>query len=341
MTEVLKEMKHSDVAVLLVNTGTPSGTSVPEVKRYLKEFLGDPRIVEMPRALWLAILNCFVLPFRSPKSAERYKKIWTPEGSPLAVNAARLCQGIGAILEREGVELQVLPAQRYGSPSIPEQLDRLAARGVDKVLVLPLFPQYCPQTVGATMDAVAKYLLARRSPPAIRSVKRFYDRKGWAAAVAARVRELWAKEGAPKAGSGKLVISFHGIPEACVSVKGDTYRAECEASARLVADELGLSPELWEVAFQSKFGPAEWLQPYVSDRMKALGEAGLSRIDILCPSFTCDCLETCEEIEIDAKADFLKANPSGAFHYIPCINASDEALAFYAGLVREELQGWI
>ena len=333
--------KHSDIAVLLIGTGTPDDTSVASVRRYLRKFLGDPRIVEMPRMLWLFILNCMVLPFRASRSADRYRKIWTSEGSPLAVHTARICEGIAGRLASEGLNVRVLPAQCYGTPSVKEQMDLLSGKGIDKILVVPLFPQYSPQTVGAAMDAVARYLLARRSPPAVRSIKRFYDRHGWADAIAAQVQASWRKKGVPEAGKSRLVFSFHGIPEACVSIKGDTYRQECEESARLVAQALGIPTEAWEVTFQSRFGPAAWLQPYTSDRMRALGRAGIERIDILCPSFACDCLETCEEIEIDAKADYLSENPSGLFNYIPCINASSEAVAFYAALVKEELQGWI
>lgn len=334
-------MQRSDIAVLLVSTGTPADPSAGSVRRYLKEFLSDTRIVEMPRLLWLPILYGIVLAVRPAKSAERYRKIWTPEGSPLAVNGEALCRGIGAKLAEKGLPAKVFSAMRYGSPSVSEKLDEIAALGIERVLVLPLFPQYCPQTVGASVDAVAKYCLQSRNPPALRTVKRFYDRAGWAEAVAARVRESWKEKGALPAAGAKLLFSFHGVPEACVTEKGDRYRAECEESAELIAASLSLPREAWEVTFQSRFGPAEWLRPYTSVRVGELAREGVSRVDVVCPSFTCDCLETREEIEIDAKEAFLAADPKGAFNYIPCINASEEALSFYASLVEQELQGWL
>ncbi|MDL2059037.1 ferrochelatase [Mesosutterella sp. AGMB02718] len=334
-------MRRSDIAVLLINTGTPDNPSVGAVRRYLKDFLKDPRIVEMPRAFWLPILYGVVLPFRPAKSAVRYASIWTSEGSPLDVHMKALEAGLQERLGGREPRLLVRRAMCYSAPRLDEQIDRAVRDGVEQMLLLPLFPQYSPQTVGSVMDAAARYCLGRRNPPAVRTVKRFYDRPGWARAVAAQVRALWREKGPLPGLSGRLLLSFHGIPLECVEEKGDSYRRECEESAALIVRELGLADGAWEVSFQSRFGPHEWLRPYTFERLRALGGEGVSRVDVVCPSFATDCLETCEEINIEGRAAFLAGCPGGSFNYVPCINESEEALSFYASLIAEELKGWI
>ena len=329
-------MTRQHTAVLLVSTGTPDAPDSSSVRRYLKDFLADPRIVELPRVLWLPILYGFILPFRPARSAERYKKIWSSDGSPLHVHSRAIAAAVSEQLADPGVLVQT--ASCYGSDSVDSVMASLAGKGVERVLVVPMFPQYSPQTVGAVMDAVARFVLRHRNPPAIRTVKRFWDHPCWVKAVAARVRESWKRTG-PLPVGGKFLLSYHGIPQKCVEEKGDSYRRECEASSRLIAAELGLPEDAYATVFQSRFGPAPWLQPYASETVAELVRQQVPRVDVVCPSFVCDCLETLEEIDIDARSVFEKAG-QGEFHFIECINSSPEAVELFARIVRQELSGW-
>lgn len=329
-------MMKQRTAVLLVNTGTPDAPEPSSVRRYLKSFLSDPRIVELPRILWLPILYGFILPFRPRRSAQRYRKVWLREGSPIDVHLRAIAAAVTERLADESVQVQC--ASCYGRDSVRVRMSALAADGVERVLVLPMFPQYSPQTVGAVMDAVARFVLQHRNPPAIRTVKRFWDHPCWAKAVAARIRERWEQSGGLPEG-GKLLLSYHGIPQNCVDEKGDSYREECLQSSRAIAQELGLSEHAYATVFQSRFGPAPWLRPYTAEVASELGRKRVPRVDVVCPSFVCDCLETLEEINMDARAVYEREN-GGEFHFIECINSSPEAVELFTQIIRRELAGW-
>lgn len=333
--------KKPQIAVLLANTGTPDDPSPEAVRRYLRDYLKDRRIVEMPPFIWLPILYGTVLRKRPAKSAAKYRQIWTPEGSPLVVHARKIAEGLNERMKASDLPVRVEYSMCYGNPSLDAQIRKIVAEGIEKLFILPLFPQYSPQTVGSVMDTVGKTYRTLRNIPATRTVKRFCDRDDWVQAMAQHVRNYWAEHGEPWSEGGKLIFSFHGVPEECVKEKGDTYQQECLDSSKAIAAALNLTSEQWETDFQSRFGPQEWLQPYTIERAKTLASEGVNRLDIICPSFTCDCLETDEEVDLEIRKVYEEANPSGHFHYIPCLNSTPGAIDFYERLIRDELQGWL
>ena len=302
--------------ILLVNLGTPAAPTTGAVRRYLAEFLSDPRVVEIPRALWLPILYGVILTLRPARSARKYAEIWAADGSPLAVHTARqaalLAHSLGA--QAPAVE----HAMRYGEPSIGATLERLRAAGCDRILVLPLYPQYAASTSASTLDAVCAWLARSRNVPELRFVKHFHDHPKYIAALAAGVRRHWDAHGR----GAKLVMSFHGLPRFALE-RGDPYHCECQATGRLLAEALGLSADQYAVTFQSRFGRTEWLQPYTEPSLIALARQGLERVDVVCPGFVADCLETLEEIGIGARRAFL-ANGGREFHLLPCLNEAPE-----------------
>jgi ferrochelatase len=321
--------------VLLVNLGTPEAATPRAVRAYLKEFLSDPRVVEIPRALWWPILHLFILRTRPKASAARYEQVWTREGSPLKVHTERQTVLLrGYLGERLRVPLAIDYAMRYGSPSIPEKLEALAARGCDRILLVPLYPQYSASTTATAMDAAFRALSRMRNQPEIRSLRHFHDDPGYIGALESSVREHWQKRGRGEV----LVMSFHGVPRRTLDL-GDPYHCECQKTARLLSEALGLGPEQFRVAFQSRFGRAEWLKPYTSEVLTALGRQGVARVDVICPGFVADCLETLEEIAIEAKELFLRAG-GREFHYIACVNERHEWIAALTDLVGRHLHGW-
>ena len=330
------EASTAKTAVLLINLGTPEAPTTPAVRRYLKEFLWDPRLVELPRALWWLVLNFIILNIRPGKSAAKYAQIWSPEGSPLKVHTERQAKLLrGALGSRGHKDVVVAWAMRYGTPSIAHTLDRLKSDGCMRILILPLYPQYAASSTASAFDAVANWMLGQRDLPELRLVKDFHDQPDHIAALAASVREYWQH-----AGQGdKLVMSFHGLPEYAVA-RGDPYRLQCQQSANLLAQALGLSSERWCLCFQSRFGRTEWLKPYTQESLEALGRAGTRRVDVICPGFTGDCLETLEEIAMEGKAAFLKSGGQ-EFHYIPCVNERDDWIAALAELAVVHLGNWL
>ncbi|WP_298234469.1 ferrochelatase [uncultured Azohydromonas sp.] len=318
-------------AVLLVNLGTPDAPTAPALRRYLAEFLGDPRVVEIPRAAWLPILHGVILRVRPAKSAAKYASIWTAGGSPLAVWTRRQAEGLQ---QRLPASVLVRHAMRYGSPAIPQVLDELAAAGATRVLVLPLYPQYAASTTATANDAVGRWLAAQRRQPEIRFVNHYPDDVGYIGALAAQVRAHWQQHGR----GNKLVMSFHGVPKRTLEL-GDPYHCECHKTARLLAERLGLDKDEWLVTFQSRFGKAEWLQPYTEPTLVALARAGQQRVDVMCPGFPADCLETLEEINQEVRAAFLGAGGK-TYHYIPCLNDAPAWLDALAALAQRHLQGW-
>ncbi len=321
-------------AVLLCNLGTPDAADAPALRRYLAEFLSDPRVVEIPRWLWWPILHGVVLRTRPAKSAAKYARIWLPDGSPLAVwtdKQARLLEGY---LGQRGQRVAVRPAMRYGQPSIAGVLSELKAGGASRILVLPLYPQYCAATTASVADAVAAWSQRTRALPELRFVNGYHDDAGYIDALAKRVSDHWMKHGRGE----RLVMSFHGMP-ARTRELGDPYHDQCHETARLLAERLSMKPGQSIVTFQSRFGRAKWLEPATEPTLRALAADGVSRVDVICPGFSADCLETLEEIALEARAAFLAAGGK-AFHYIDCLNDQHEWMAALASIALRHLQGW-
>lgn len=331
--------KHSEipaVGVLLANLGTPDAADTPALRRYLREFLLDPRVIEMSRPLWWLILHLFVLPFRPRKSAELYKKVWTPEGSPLLVISRRQAAAVEKALRAQtGTLVHVALGMRYGNPSLKAALRELAEKGCRRILVLPLYPQYAAVTSGSTFDGVAAELRAWRWVPELRILQHYHDEPGYVRALAATVREAWADGSQPD----KLLFSFHGIPQRYFEA-GDPYFCHCQKTARLVAQELGLSRDRYEVSFQSLFGKEEWLKPYTDKTMQAMARAGVRSLDVVCPGFAADCLETIEEIDEQNREIFLHAGGE-RYRYIPALNDRPDHVRFLTELALRNLHGWL
>ncbi len=321
-------------AILLCNLGTPDAPTPAALRRYLAEFLGDHRVVEIPRPIWWLILHGFILRLRPAKSAAKYATIWTPEGSPLKVWTEKQAQRLQDWMQQQGHHVTVRYAMRYGNPSMPAQLDALKAEGATRVLVLPAYPQYSGTTTASVFDAVYHWADRVRTIPELRFINRYHDDAGYIGALAARIRAHWQAHGQ----SDQLVMSFHGVPERTLHL-GDPYHCECHKTARLLAQELGLSKEQYTVTFQSRFGKARWLEPYTEPTLVALAQSGVKRVDVVCPGFTSDCLETLEEISQEAREAFLHAGGQ-AFHYIPCLNDSPEWIAAMGYLSEQHLGGW-
>ncbi len=324
-------------AVLLVNLGTPDEPTPAALRRYLREFLSDPRVVEIPRALWWLILHGVILRVRPAKSAAKYASVWTASGSPLAVWTAKQATLLAGYLGERGhppAALLVRHAMRYGNPSIASVLDELKAAHATRILVLPLYPQYAAATTASVNDAVMAWMRQQRRQPELRLVNHFHDDPGYVNALAQRVRNHWLTHGRGE----RLVLSFHGVPQRSLHL-GDPYHCECHVTARLLGERLGLAKGELLVTFQSRFGKAKWLTPYTEPSLVALARQGIQRIDVMCPGFTADCLETLEEIDQQARAAYLAAGGQ-AFHYIACLNDQHEWIAALAAIAQRHLQGW-
>lgn len=322
--------------ILLVNLGSPDAPTAAAVRPYLKQFLSDPRVVEIPRAVWWPILNGIILNTRPAKSAEKYASIWMDEGAPLKVHTERQAKLLEGYLGHAGISgLTVTWAMRYGQPSITAALERMRAQHCTRILVVPLYPQYAASTTASVMDEVANCLTHWRNLPELRYVRNFHDHPGYIKALAQSIRDHWMKNGQ----SQKLIMSFHGIPRRSLEL-GDPYHCECHKTARLLATELELTDAQWQLTFQSRFGKAEWLKPYTQPTLESLARQGLQSVDVVCPGFPSDCLETLEEIAMECKSAFLSAGGK-TFHYIPCLNERDDWIAALSTLVREHLGHWL
>ena len=322
--------------ILLINLGTPDAPTAQAVRPYLKEFLGDPRVVEIPRLLWWFILNGIILNVRPKKSAAKYASVWLPEGSPLRVyteKQAVLLQGY--LHEHTRTPLAIEYAMRYGNPSIPSALRKLKEQNCQRILIVPLYPQYASSTTATATDIVFNELQHWRNTPALRTIKHFHDDAGYIKALAANVNDYWMKNGRPE----KLLMSFHGLPRYTLD-RGDPYHCECHKTARLLAQELGLNETQYAISFQSRFGKAEWLKPYTTATLKEWGKQQTKRVDVVCPGFVADCLETLEEIAMEGKEDFQHAG-GGEYHYIPCLNQRPEWIHALTALVLDNLGGWL
>jgi ferrochelatase len=322
-------------AVLLCNLGTPDAPTPAALRRYLAQFLGDPRVVEIPRAAWLPILHGIILRTRPAKSAAKYASIWTPEGSPLQVWTTRQAVMLRGWLGEAGCNVPVRHAMRYGSPSIASQLDALKAGGATRILLLPLYPQYSGTTTASLWDAVYAWAGRQRHVPELRFVNRYHDDAGYIDALARGIEAHWQANGRGE----QLVMSFHGVPERTARL-GDPYQQEARQTAQLLAARLGLAPDRWVLTFQSRFGKAKWLEPYTEPTLVQLAQSGTRQVDVVCPGFTSDCLETLEEINQEARHAFLQAGGQ-AFHYIPCLNASPAWIGALSRIAQQHLAGWL
>lgn len=323
------------VGVLLTNLGTPDAPTTPALRRYLAEFLWDPRVVEVPRPLWWLILHGIILRVRPRKSAQAYASVWTEQGSPLLLHTRDQAQALSERLKSEfGDAIVVDYAMRYGNPGIAEALERLQQQGVDRLLVLPLYPQYSAATSGSTFDAVAADLTGRRWLPGLRFISHYHDFPPYIEAMARHIETHWQAHGRQQ----KLVLSYHGVPLRYLH-QGDPYHCECHKTSRLLAERLGLEKDQYMTTFQSRFGREEWLQPYTDETLKALPGKGVSSVDVFCPGFSADCLETLEEIAEENREYFIEAGGDG-FAYIPALNATPGHIDALEALVRSNLQGW-
>ena len=324
------------MGVLVSNLGTPDAATTPALRRYLREFLLDPRVIEMNRALWWTILHLFILPRRPKVSAALYQKVWTAEGSPLLFITRRQAAALAARLAGEvGTPLHVAVGMRYGNPSIRAALRELAEKGCRRILVLPLYPQYAAVTTGSTFDAVAAELATWRWVPEVRTVHHYHDEPGYIAALASSIRESWEQHGQ----ADKLLFSFHGIPQRYFEA-GDPYFCHCQKTARLTAEHLRLPRERWEISFQSLFGREEWIKPYSEQTIKGMARSGVRSLDVVCPGFSADCLETLEEIDGQNREFFLHAGGE-RYRYIPALNDRSDHIQLLAEVALANLSGWV
>lgn len=328
------------ISVLLVNLGSPEAPTPEAVRPYLKEFLSDPRVIEVSPWIWKPILHGIILRTRPKASAAKYKTVWTPEGSPLIVHT----RALASALQKEFEALvpgavQVDWAMRYGAPSVKEVLERIHLKdGIQKVLVVPLYPQYSATTTATVCDALGAALAGMRSQPAVRILRDYHDHPLYIRAIADSIRAHWEQKGGLESDS-RLVLSFHGMPKS-YSDKGDPYLSQCRRSAELIRNELGVSEEKCLMTFQSRFGKEEWLQPYTDVTVRGLAEKGIKRLDILCPGFSADCLETLEEIDGEVREEFI-GKGGQEFNYIGCLNAEERWAASFTKILENELSGWI
>ncbi len=330
------------IGVLLVNLGTPDAPTPAAVRRYLGEFLTDPRVVEIPAVAWRPVMHGIVLRTRPSRSAAKYQAIWDKDGSPLLLHSLRqkvLLMGyLGQRMKQAGLPAdfcQVELGMRYGTPSIGAALDRLRGAACERILVLPLYPQYAASTTASTLDAVGAHLRRVRRVPGLRFVESFHDDPGYIGALARNLHDEWMKHGRPE----HLVLSFHGLPRRSLQL-GDPYHCHCHVTARLLAREVGLEPSQWTLAFQSRFGRAQWLEPYTVEVLKALAQRGVRRADVYCPGFVADCLETLEEIGLEARRLFLAAG-GAELRVIRCLNEHPAWIAALADIAVHALSGWL
>ncbi|HAB47058.1 MAG: ferrochelatase [Betaproteobacteria bacterium] len=321
-------------AVLLVQLGTPEAAEPAAVRRYLAQFLADPRVVEIPRLLWMMILHGIILRFRPAASAKKYASIWTAQGSPLALHTVAQADALAQRMKATYPGLSVRYAMRYGEPSIVRVMRELREAGMQRLLVLPLYPQYAASTTATVWDEVFTELKRWRNMPELRMVRSFHRDQAYIESLAARIREHWAVKGRGE----KLVFSFHGVPKRSLML-GDPYHCECHVTARLLAQALGLSADAYQVTFQSRFGRAEWLQPYTEPSLIDLAGQGIKRVDVFCPGFVSDCLETLEEIAQEARHAFLEAGGEH-FEYISCVNNRADFIEALAGRIHRSTSDW-
>lgn len=322
------------VGVLLVNLGTPTAPTAAAVRPYLAEFLSDHRVVEIPALVWKPILHGIILRTRPKKSAAKYASVWMKEGSPLAVYTAKQANLLQGYAGEQGLQIVVRHAMRYGEPSVGRELSALKAEGCHRVLVIPAYPQYSGTTTASVVDAVNHWSARTRHLPEMRFINRFHDDAGYLEALASRVRSFWQREGRGE----HLLMSFHGVPERTLKL-GDPYHCECHATARLLAQRLGLNQDQYSISFQSRFGRAKWIGPSTDATLQALAKKGVRHLQVVCPGFVADCLETLEEIAQEGRHDFIAAGGQ-RFDYIPCLNDDPAWIRALVALVERHTAGW-
>lgn len=315
-------------AILITNLGTPSAPTVPAVRKYLNEFLSDPYVVEIPKWIWKPLLKMVVAPLRAPKSAAAYQKIWTPEGSPHLNISTQITR---AMAQQLGNQATVELAMRYGQPSLRDVLAKLHSLALDQLIVLPLYPQYAYSTTASTFATISQIIKNWRYVPRLNFINDYFDQPLYIEAIAQSIEQHWQKNG-----QRYLLFSFHGLPENSIA-KGDPYYQHCLKTAQLVTNYLQLSSSQWQIVFQSRFGKQSWLKPYCEQTLKTLPQQGIKAIDIICPGFPADCLETLEEIAIRNKTTFLQAGGE-VFHYIPALNDNANHIQFLISLIQDFLK---
>jgi len=324
------------LGVLLFNLGTPDAPTTPAVRRYLAEFLSDPRVIELPRTLWWPILHGILLRLRPRRSARAYRSVWMEQGSPLLAISRRQADALQARLDRHlSGRVRVVLGMRYGNPSIAAALAGLRDLNARRILVLPLYPQYSATTTASGFDAITAELAIWRRLPELRFVNQYHDEPGYIAALAQSVRAHRTEQGEPD----RLLFSFHGLPREYL-LRGDPYGCQCRKTARLLAEALGLAPQQWQIAFQSRVGRMEGLRPYTDETLTAWGHEGVKKVQVVCPGFAADCLETLEEIAVENRARFLAAGGED-FSYIPALNDRADHITALEALVLKHVAGWM
>ncbi len=321
--------------ILLVNLGTPDEPTPASIRRYLAEFLSDPRVIEIPQWIWQIILRAFILTRRPGALAPRYREIWLEQGSPLLVWSQAQALGVQRHMEADGFDARVELGMRYGNPSIASAVDRLRAAGCQRILTVPMYPQYAASTTATAVDRVAAHAARLRDQPELRFVKRYQDDDGYIKALIGQVRQYWDQHGTPQ----RLLLSFHGLPRRTVE-QGDPYYRDCMETALLLKQGLGADGDRVHVSFQSRFGAEKWLEPYTEPTLRQWAREGIGQVDVMCPGFLADCLETMEEIQMQCRDAFL-AEGGRQFRYIPCLNDDPVWAAGFARLIGKHLGGWV
>ncbi len=334
--------QHPHTGVLILNLGTPSAPNAKDVRRYLKEFLNDRRVVEVPKIIWWFILNGIILPFRSKQSALKYASIWTEKGSPLLLNTQQQFTALQQYIQKNYIHsehIKLAYAMRYNQPSVEQALDELRNTHIKNLIIFPLYPQYCSATTGSTLEKVFDILKTWRVMPSIRTINRYHDHTAYINALKQHILQHWQHVGKPDFNQkeAKLLMSFHGIPQRNL-ILGDYYHCECYKTARLLAQALNLNVEDYTVSFQSRLGRAQWLQPYTEATLEKLAQNNIKRVDVICPGFSSDCLETLEEIAMEAKTTFI-SHGGQHFEYIPCLNATSYGIEALYQILTDNLQG--
>lgn len=327
--------RNDKIGVLLTNLGTPDAPTKQALRPYLKEFLSDPRVVEVPRLIWWMVLNLVILNFRPARSAKSYQSVWTEQGSPLMFHTQAQADKVRQALESEfGDNIVVEFAMRYGQPAINQTINKMMSQGVTKLLVLPLYPQYSGSTSGSTFDAIAADFCQRRRLPDLRFISHYHDFPPYIEALAQKIESHWQQHGR----ADKLLFSYHGIPKRYLT-NGDPYHCECHKTSRLVAERLELKESDYITTFQSRFGREEWLKPYTDHTLMALPKDGIKSVQVVCPGFSADCLETIEEIGIENRDYFLEAGGE-QYQYIEALNSDQAHIDLLANLIKQNLGGW-
>ncbi|WP_410209482.1 ferrochelatase [Aquirhabdus sp.] len=336
MTSNTSDSSSTQRAVLLVNLGTPDAPTPPAVRRFLREFLSDPRVIEIPRLIWAIILNLFVLPFRPKRVAHAYASIWAMGDSPMRLILNAQANALQQMLDFQIVhrDVAVLPAMTYGTPSLAATLDRLSADGVEQIIILPLFPQYSATSTGAVYDVATRWMQTQRNLPTITFIKDYFAHPLYIQALADSVHRYQVEHGVPD----RLLMSFHGIPIPYAE-RGDPYPKRCHATAKHVAEALGLRDDQWAISFQSRFGKQEWVKPYTNVLLTEWAQAGVKSVQIISPAFSADCLETLEELAIENRDVFLNAG-GASYQYIPALNADVAHIEMMAALINPILDGF-